>query len=441
MASNTLDFTTGSLTGNGVFDELMATLTLHLEREFKANRIIGNDYATAYTSIMNTALGVANQYALQKPLLEAQTESELIRQTTLGTESREADVRLQILELQRQELENLLPLKDDIQAKEHDILCEQVLQSKSQTIVSAAQALVADTIKTDQITSSAAQAFVDDNTKVDRVSMVAHDTATANHKASLAASEASVSNSTKASRISISRHQASIGGHEVTVAGANAEVATSTKVDKIAVSGVESAVATGTQADRINISNVESNVATATENDRVTAAHKQADLACEQLRDAKEKVRISKEQVNKAIHDSRLSRSQADQAVATEGYNINIASNQSTASAQLPLKAAFETSLAEERAATERAQTDDTVTRNSSVSIVTGVIGKQKALYEQQATSYIADRKTKAARVFADVAAVRYNIDNTYPGTSTDGFTNANTVSATNALSNIIAGA
>lgn len=70
---NTADLTTVDLEGDGVLDVIMQTAALHLGREFKENRIRGNDYADVYTKLMQGAMTASIGYAMQKPLTEAQT--------------------------------------------------------------------------------------------------------------------------------------------------------------------------------------------------------------------------------------------------------------------------------------------------------------------------------------------------------------------------------
>lgn len=73
------ELTEGKLDGNGVFDKLMKTFELHLEREYNKQRIRGTDYANAYIGLINNALNQVSNYALEKSklplelqLLEAQ---------------------------------------------------------------------------------------------------------------------------------------------------------------------------------------------------------------------------------------------------------------------------------------------------------------------------------------------------------------------------------
>lgn len=63
------ELTQGKLDGQGVFDKLMQTLELHLEREYHKQRIRGTDYANAYIGLINNALNQVSSYALAKSKL------------------------------------------------------------------------------------------------------------------------------------------------------------------------------------------------------------------------------------------------------------------------------------------------------------------------------------------------------------------------------------
>lgn len=60
------ELTAGTLDGAGVFDTLMASVDLHVEREYKANRITSDEYAAVYTEIMSTVLNQATNFLLNK---------------------------------------------------------------------------------------------------------------------------------------------------------------------------------------------------------------------------------------------------------------------------------------------------------------------------------------------------------------------------------------
>jgi hypothetical protein len=60
------DLTQVDLVGEGVFDKLMAAVDLHIQREFKGNRITGDQYAKVYTGVMSGVLGSSVQFLLAK---------------------------------------------------------------------------------------------------------------------------------------------------------------------------------------------------------------------------------------------------------------------------------------------------------------------------------------------------------------------------------------
>jgi len=62
-----------------------------------------------------------------------------------------------------------------------------------------------------------------------------------------------------------------------------------------------------------------------------------------------------------------------------------------------------------EQVESQRAQTMDT--RTNGTTEVTGLIGRQKALYEQQVKSYQADVENKAAKIFSDLWVTQKTLD------------------------------
>lgn len=60
------DLTEVDLEGEGVFDKLMAAVDIHIQREFKGNRITGDQYAKVYTEVMSGVLGNSVQFLLAK---------------------------------------------------------------------------------------------------------------------------------------------------------------------------------------------------------------------------------------------------------------------------------------------------------------------------------------------------------------------------------------
>jgi hypothetical protein len=57
-----------NLEGQGVFDQMMAAIDIHINREFKENRITGDQYATVYGGTLAVVLGQAVNFTLQKDM-------------------------------------------------------------------------------------------------------------------------------------------------------------------------------------------------------------------------------------------------------------------------------------------------------------------------------------------------------------------------------------
>ena len=77
---NTLSDTTQSTLSAkiGNFDELMKTVTLHLEEQFNAGRITGTDYATVYLGALQSVLAQAVTFTLN--MNKANKETDLLTQ-------------------------------------------------------------------------------------------------------------------------------------------------------------------------------------------------------------------------------------------------------------------------------------------------------------------------------------------------------------------------
>ena len=84
-----VDYTNGTVAGEGIFDTLMETATKHLLAQFESNRIRQEDYANAYIHIYEVTLQAALKAWLEKDMVAAQ-----IRQTEAATSKIEADISL-----------------------------------------------------------------------------------------------------------------------------------------------------------------------------------------------------------------------------------------------------------------------------------------------------------------------------------------------------------
>lgn len=128
------------------------------------------------------------------------------------------------------------------------------------------------------------------------------------------------------------------------------------------------------------------------------------------------------------LETTRVQHSKAQYETETAGANFALATLKLANESQqfcvykfqletlLPAQAA----LLEEQTEVQRAQTLDT---RSDTATVVGLVGRQKALYTQQITSYERDAQTKAAKLFTDAWITQKTIDEGL--TAPTGFTNS----------------
>ena len=98
------NLTEGKTGGSGVFDQLMTSVTAHLDRERTAGRITNNDFAKSYVDFSNGAMGAAIQFLLQKDqvrwaALTAQTQAKLalVSLATAEVGLEEANYRMRLM--------------------------------------------------------------------------------------------------------------------------------------------------------------------------------------------------------------------------------------------------------------------------------------------------------------------------------------------------------
>ena len=81
---NVADLTTGALNGSGVFDKLMAVVTLHIAEEFNKGRVTGKDFATVYLGSMSAVLQASVAFLTSgKEVEKLNAEIALLRQKTV----------------------------------------------------------------------------------------------------------------------------------------------------------------------------------------------------------------------------------------------------------------------------------------------------------------------------------------------------------------------
>ena len=87
------DLTTKSVTGTGVFDELMSTVQVRLENEFNKRRIVSADYSKVYLGALDTTMQQSLAYLMGRQTADAQAE--LLKAQKLLTDQELANSVLQ----------------------------------------------------------------------------------------------------------------------------------------------------------------------------------------------------------------------------------------------------------------------------------------------------------------------------------------------------------
>jgi hypothetical protein len=84
LATPIESLTTISLDGSGVFDQLMKATKLHLQEEYNAQRITGNEYTTVYLGALTAVLQTATQFLLnEQQVNKINADIGLVRQQTV----------------------------------------------------------------------------------------------------------------------------------------------------------------------------------------------------------------------------------------------------------------------------------------------------------------------------------------------------------------------
>ena len=73
LTANVVTDSKFKVTGDGILDDIMETVTAHLSAQFSLNRITGTDYATVYLGAMQAAIAQAVQYTIGQAKSNAET--------------------------------------------------------------------------------------------------------------------------------------------------------------------------------------------------------------------------------------------------------------------------------------------------------------------------------------------------------------------------------
>lgn len=96
------DLTEGHLTGDGVFDKLMASVKPHLQQEYNQNRLKGPEYSEVYLGSLTNVLNTSMQFLLQKARISL--EAQLLEQQIIlaGLEVTKAGIAIELLGIEKE---------------------------------------------------------------------------------------------------------------------------------------------------------------------------------------------------------------------------------------------------------------------------------------------------------------------------------------------------
>jgi hypothetical protein len=143
--------TTGSVTGTGIFDKLMASVEDHIDYQFKKQRIKSSDYATVYLGALTAVLGQSVQYELGRHQAAAQADLTL-KQIEVET-ARVAKLNKD-KDLVTQQISNLTAEKLRLEAdtlnipKQGSLLDKQILKTVQDTALVVLQGALSDSQNT-----------------------------------------------------------------------------------------------------------------------------------------------------------------------------------------------------------------------------------------------------------------------------------------------------
>ena len=146
---NISEVTAGTVDGIGYFDKLMQSATVHLDTQWKLNRLKGSDYATVYLGLTQTVLQQSLTFALGRQQADKQADLLVVQANTTQAQS-DSTIALQASQQAKADYEvaNLLPEQLIKIQEEIDLLGSQDLELLNST-------LRANTQLNDQLTTTA----------------------------------------------------------------------------------------------------------------------------------------------------------------------------------------------------------------------------------------------------------------------------------------------
>jgi hypothetical protein len=136
---NIADLTEG-VTGQGVFDKFMRTVSEHLLEEFQKGRITGVNYSNVYLGSINTVMAQSIEFLLRKNLTAAQVD--LTKEQIANTI---ADTELKLKQVLIADTQTQIALKE-LEIKEKEVL---IAEQQLQKVLAEVQLINKQVTKTD----------------------------------------------------------------------------------------------------------------------------------------------------------------------------------------------------------------------------------------------------------------------------------------------------
>ena len=150
------ELTTEKMDGTGVFDAMMRSFNLHIESQFKANRIVGADYAKVYLGGLDTIMNKALEFVLRKQEIDLQAQ--LLAQQIILAQAEVDKAKAQI-DLVKQQTLNAIA-EGALLVLNKDKVAAEIRHLDGQTANLPKQGLILDVQKL-QITQQTANAVLD----------------------------------------------------------------------------------------------------------------------------------------------------------------------------------------------------------------------------------------------------------------------------------------
>jgi len=80
-----------TVTGDGIFDDMMEAVNVHIKAQFDAGRINGNDYATVYLGALQSTLAESTKILMNRELVDNQVLSEAAKKLLIERQTKGFD--------------------------------------------------------------------------------------------------------------------------------------------------------------------------------------------------------------------------------------------------------------------------------------------------------------------------------------------------------------